>query len=188
MLFSPRQFLDGLLPDRPLGGSVTYFLICSATTAVINTVATLAFLTVPAGMALATGSIEAGMLVRILAIFVLAPLVVLPVLFVAGFFASVQIQHLFILLVAGAVSGGYIRHPARLLLLGGRARGGGLDTLGRHPCCFLQLLPACDGPEAGHKISTSRSLGAILMLTTLLLALATVLAVYDYGLIREAMR
>lgn len=101
VLFSPRQFFDGLPPDRSLGGSVTYFLICSATTAVINTVATLAFLTVPAGMALATGSIEAGMLVRILAIFVLAPLVVLPVLFVAGFFASVPIQHLFILLVAG---------------------------------------------------------------------------------------
>ena len=50
---------------------MTYFLICSATTAVINTVATLAFLTVTAGMALATGSIAAGMLVRILAIFVL---------------------------------------------------------------------------------------------------------------------
>ena len=78
-----------------------YFLICSAITAVINKLATLTFLVVPVGIALVTGSIEAGMLVRIVAIFVLASVVTLPVLFGASFVASVPIQHLFILLVAG---------------------------------------------------------------------------------------
>jgi hypothetical protein len=100
VLFSPRRFFDGLPPDGPLGAPVLYFLICSAITAVINTLATLAFLAVPAAIVLATGSLDARLLVSALAIFVFASLV-LPVLFVAGFFASVPIQHLFILLVAG---------------------------------------------------------------------------------------
>jgi hypothetical protein len=100
VLFSPRRCFDGLPPDGPLGAPVLYFLICSAITAVINTLATLAFLAVPAAIVLATGSLDARLLVSALAIFVFASLV-LPVLFVAGFFASVPIQHLFILLVAG---------------------------------------------------------------------------------------
>jgi hypothetical protein len=39
-----------------------------------------------------------------------------------------------------------------------------------------------------HGISTGKSLGATLMLTTLLLVLATFLAVYDYGLIQDIMK
>jgi len=39
-----------------------------------------------------------------------------------------------------------------------------------------------------HRISTARSLGPILILTTLLLALATVVAVYDYSIIREVIK
>src|SRR5215213_1787598 len=69
VLFSPQRFFDELPPDRPLGAPVLYFLICSAITAVINTVASLTFLAVPVGVSLATGSLDAGLLVRILAIF-----------------------------------------------------------------------------------------------------------------------
>jgi len=186
VLFSPRQFFDALQPDGPLGGAVTYFLVCSAITAVINTVATLAFLTVPAGMALATGSIGAGMLVRILAIFVLASLVVLPVLFVAGFFASVPIQHLFILLFAGRDQKGL---PATLRVscysVGAPVAVAWIPLVGI-PAVFYCFYLHATGLKRVHKISTGRSLGATLMLTTLLLVLATALAVYDYGLIREA--
>jgi hypothetical protein len=39
-----------------------------------------------------------------------------------------------------------------------------------------------------HRISTARSLGPILILTALLLALAAVVAAYDYSMIREAMK
>jgi hypothetical protein len=39
-----------------------------------------------------------------------------------------------------------------------------------------------------HGVSSGRSFGAILMLTTLLLVLAVTLVVYDYGLIQEAMK
>jgi hypothetical protein len=39
-----------------------------------------------------------------------------------------------------------------------------------------------------HRISTSRSLGASLILATLLLVLAAVVAVYDYSVIREAIK
>jgi hypothetical protein len=44
------------------------------------------------------------------------------------------------------------------------------------------------GLKRVHRISTGRSLGATLMLTTILLVLAIALAVYDYRLIQEAMR
>jgi hypothetical protein len=50
-------------------------------------------------------------------------------------------------------------------------------------CFYLHAT----GPKRVHRISTGRSLGVTLVLTTLLLVLATVLAVYDYGLIQEAM-
>jgi len=51
-------------------------------------------------------------------------------------------------------------------------------------CFYLHTI----GLKRVHRISTSRSLGAILILTTLLLMLATVVAVYDYSVIRQAMK
>jgi len=66
VLFSPQRFFDELPPDGPLGAPVLYFLICSAITAVINVVASLTFLAVPVGIALATGSLDAGQLVSVL--------------------------------------------------------------------------------------------------------------------------
>jgi hypothetical protein len=101
VLFSPQRFFDELPPDGPLGAPVLYFLICSSITTVINVVASLTFLAGPVGITLATGSLDTGLLIRVLTIFVFASLVALPILFVAGFFASVLILHAFIRLIAG---------------------------------------------------------------------------------------
>src|SRR5919112_4383751 len=106
VLFSPRRFFDALPPDGPLRAPVLYFLICSATTAVINVAAFLTFLAVPVGIALATGSSDAGLLLGILAAIVIASLVVLPVLFVAGFFVSVLVLHASIRLISGRAQKG----------------------------------------------------------------------------------
>ena len=188
VLFSPRRFFDGLPPDGPHGAPVIYFLICSAITAVINTVATLAFLAVPAGIALATGSLDAGMLVRILAIFVLASLIVVPLLFVAGFFLSVPIQHALILLVAGRNQKGlYATMRVSCYSVGAPVAVAWIPLAGI-PALFYCFYLHATGLKRVHKISTGRSLVATLMLTALLLVLTTALAIYDYGLIREAIK
>jgi hypothetical protein len=188
VLFSPRRFFDGLPPDGPLGAPVLYFLICSAITAVINTVATLAFLAVPAGMALATGSWDAELVVRLLAIFVLASLVAVPVLFVVGFFVSVPIQHLLILLVAGRDQKG-LSATLRVSCysVGAPVAVAWIPLAGILAIFYCFYLHAT-GLKRVHGISTGRSIGATLMLTTLLLVLAIALAVYDYNVIREAMK
>ena len=79
VLFSPQRFFDELPPDGPIGAPVLYFLICSSITTVINVVASLTFLAGPVGIALATGSLDTGLLIRVLTIFVFASLVALPV-------------------------------------------------------------------------------------------------------------
>src|SRR5918993_5762124 len=187
VLFSPRRFFDGLSPDGPLGAPVLYFLICSSITAIISTVASLAFLAVPVGIALATGSLEAGLLVGILAIFVFASLVVLPVLFVAGFFASVPIQHVFILLVAGRDQKGLSATLRVSCYSVGAPVAVAWMPLAAIPAVFYCFYLHATGLKRVHGISTGRSLGATLMLTVLLLALATALVVYDYRLIQEAL-
>ena len=78
VLFSPQRFFDELPPDGPLGAPALHFLICSAITAVINVVASLTFLAAPVGIALATGSLDAGLFVNVLTIFVFTALVALP--------------------------------------------------------------------------------------------------------------
>jgi hypothetical protein len=126
------------------------------------------------------------MLVRILAIFVLASLVVLPVLFVAGFFASVPIQHLFILLFTGRDQKGLTATlRVSCYSVGAPVAVAWIPLVGI-PAVFYCFYLHATGLKRVHKISIGRSLGATLMLTTLLLVLATALAVYDYGLIREA--
>jgi hypothetical protein len=188
VLFSPRRFFDALAPDRPLGAPVLYFLICSATTAVISTAATLASFAIPAGIALATGSIEAGLLFRLAAIFVLASLVVVPVLFVVGFFASVPIQHLFILLVAGQDQKGLAATlRVSCYSVGAPVAVAWIPLVGI-PAVFYCFYLHATGLKRVHEISTSRSLGATIMLTVLLLTLAVALAAYDYRLIQEAIK
>ena len=188
VLFSPQRFFDELPPDGQLGAPVLYFLICSAITAVINVVASLTFLAVPAGIALATGSLDVGLLITILTIFVFASLVALPALFVEGFFASVLILHALIRLIAGRDQKGL---PATLRVscyaVGAPVAVAWIPLAGILAvfyCLYLQII----GLKRVHRISTARSLGPILILTTLLLALAAVVAAYDYSLIREAMK
>jgi hypothetical protein len=188
VLFSPQRFFDELPPDGPLGAPVLYFLICSSITAVINVVASLTFLVVPVGIAVATGSLDAGPLFRVLTIFVFASLVVLPALFVAGFFASVLILHAFIRLIAGRDQRGL---PATLRVscyaVGAPVAVAWIPLAGILAvfyCFYLQTT----GLKRVHRISTTRSLGPILILTILLLALAALVVAYDYSLIRQAMK
>jgi len=188
VLFSPGRFFDALPPDRPLGAPVLYFLICSAITAVINTLATLAFLAVPVGITVATGSWDAGLILRLLTIFVFASLVVVPALFVAGFFASVPIQHLFILLVAGRDQKGFSATLRVSCYSVGAPVAVAWIPLAGFLAIFYCFYLHATGLKRVHGISTGRSIGATLMLTTLLLVLAVALAVYDYHLIQEAMR
>ena len=187
VLFSPRGFFDALTPGGSLRAPVLYFLVCSATTALINTVATLAFFAVSAGIALATGTSEAGLLLRVIVLFVLALLVVVPVLFVVGFFVSVPIQHALILLVAWRDQKGL---PATLRVSCysvGAPVAIAWIPLASIPAIFYCFYLHATGLKRVHGISTGRSLGATLTLTALLLALAVSLAVYDYRLIQEAM-
>ena len=188
VLFSPQRFFDELPPDGPLGAPVLYFLICSAITAVISVVASLTFLAVPVGIAVATGSLDAGLLIRVLTIFVLASLVVLPALFIAGFFASVLVLHAFVRLIAGRDQRGL---PATLRVscyaVGAPVAVAWIPLAGILAvfyCFYLHTI----GLKRVHRISTARSLGSTLILATLLLVLAAVVAVYDYSAIREAMK
>jgi hypothetical protein len=188
VLFSPQRFIDELPPDGPLGAPVLYFLICSAITAVISVVASLTFLAVPVGIAVATGSLDAGLLIRVLTIFVLASLVVLPALFIAGFFASVLVLHAFVRLIAGRYQRGL---PATLRVscyaVGAPVAVAWIPLAGILAvfyCFYLHTI----GLKRVHRISTARSLGSTLILATLLLVLAAVVAVYDYNAIREVMK
>ena len=188
VLFSPQRFFDELPPDGPLGAPVLYFLICSAITAVISVVASLTFFAVPVGIAVATGSLDAGLLIRVLTIFVLASLVVLPALFIAGFFASVLVLHAFVRLIAGRDQRGL---PATLRVscyaVGAPVAVAWIPLAGILAvfyCFYLHTI----GLKRVHRISTARSLGSTLILATLLLVLAAVVAVYDYNAIREVMK
>ena len=188
VLFSPRRFFDELPPDGPLGAPVLYFLICSSITAVINVAASLVFLAVPVGIAVATGSLNEGLLIRVLTIFVFASLVVLPALLVAGFFASVLILHAFIRLIAGRDQKGL---PATLRVscyaVGAPVAVAWIPLAGILALFYCFYLHTT-GLKRVHRISTARSLGPILILTTLLLVLAAVVAAHDYSMIRETMK
>ena len=188
VLFSPQRFFDELPPDRPLGAPVLYFLICSSITTVIDVVASLIFLAGPVGIALASGSLDTGLLIRVLTICVFASLVALPILFVAGFFASVLILHAFIRLIAGRDQKGL---PATLRVscyaVGAPVAVAWIPLAGILAVFYCFYLHTT-GLKRVHRISTARSLGPILILTALLLALAAVVAAYDYSMIREAMK
>jgi hypothetical protein len=188
VLFSPQRFFDELPPDGPLGAPVLYFLICSAITVVINVVASLTFLAVPVGIAVAAGSLDAGLLIRVLSVFVFASLVILPALFVAGFFASVFVLHAFIRIVAGRDQKGL---PATLRVscyaVGAPVAVAWIPLAGILAVFYCFYLHTT-GLKRVHRISTARSLVPILILATLLFVLATIVVIYDYSLIREAIK
>ena len=187
VLFTPRRFFDELPPDGPLGAPVLYFLICSAITAVINVAAIFTFFAVPVGVALATGSSDARLLLRILAVIVFASLIVLPVLFVAGFFVSVFVQHALIRLLAGRDQKGL---PATLRVscysVGAPVAVAWIPLAGILAVFYCFYLHTT-GLRRVHRISTTRSLEATVILVALLLTLTAVVAAYDYNMIRDAM-
>ncbi len=158
VLFSPQRFFDELAPDGPLGAPILYLLICSMITAVINVLASLTFLAVPTGISVATGSLDTGLLLRVLAIFLFASLVVLPVLFVAGFFVSVLILHTLIRLIAGRDQKGL---PATLRVscysVGAPVAVAWIPLAGILAVFYCFYLHAT-GLKRVHRISTSRSL------------------------------
>jgi hypothetical protein len=108
-------------------------------------------------------------------------------LFVVGFFLSVPLQHALIYLVAGRNQKGL---PATLRVscysVGAPVAVAWIPLAGI-PAIFYCLYLHATGLKRVHGISTGRSLWATLLLTVLLLALATALAVYDYRLIQEAL-
>ena len=187
VLFMPRRFFDELPPDGPLGAPVLYFLICSAITAVINVAAIFTFFAVPVGIALATGSSDAGLLLRTLAVIVFASLVVLPVLFVAGFFVSVFVQHALIRLVAGRDQKGLTATLRVSCYSVGAPVAVAWIPLAGILAVFYCFYLHTTGLRRVHRISTARSLEATVILVALLLTLAAVVTVYDYSMIRDAM-
>ncbi len=164
-----------------------YFLICSTLTAVINTAATVAFFAVPAGIALATGSVEAGLLLRLVAVFVAASLVVVPASFVVGFLLSVPLQHGLILRVAGRNQRGLLATLRVSCYSVGAPVAVAWIPLAGFLAVFYCLYLHATGLRRVHRISTGRSLVATLLLTVFLPALATALIIYDYRVIQRLM-
>ena len=117
----------------------------------------------------------------------LASLVVVPGLFVVGFFLSVPLQHALILLVAGRNQRGLSATLRVSCYSVGAPVAVAWIPLAGIAAVFYCLYLHATGLKRVHGISTGRSLGATLMLTVLLLALATVLVVYDYRLVQEVL-
>jgi hypothetical protein len=120
--------------------------------------------------------------------FVLTSLVVLPVLFIVGFFASVLLLHAFIRLIAGRDQRGL---PATLRVscyAVGAPVAVAWILLAGILAVFYAFYLQTNGLKRVHRISTVRSLGPVLMLATLLLVLAAVVGACDYSVIREAMK
>jgi len=113
--------------------------------------------------------------------------VVLPVLFVAGFFASVLIQHALIRLFAGRVQKGL---PATLRVscysVGAPVAVAWVPLAGILAFFYCFYLYTT-GLRRVHGISPGRTLGATVIFVALLLTLAAVVAFYDYTMIRETM-
>jgi hypothetical protein len=109
-------------------------------------------------------------------------------LFVAGFFASVFVLHAFIRIVAGRDQKGL---PATLRVscyaVGAPVAVAWIPLAGILAVfyCFY-LHTTC--LKRVHRTCTARSLVPILILATLLFVLATIVVIYDYSLIREAIK
>ena len=188
VLLCPQRFFDELPPDGPLGAPVLYFLICAAITTLINLIVGLAFLAAPVVFALAADSPNSGLLVTILAVFVLAFLVAFPVGFVALFFVSVLLEHAFIRLLAGGNQKGLLATVrASCYSVGAPVAVAWVPVVGLLAVFYCFYLHAT-GLKRVHRISSGTSLAAILILVVLSLILVAVVTLYDYNVIREAMQ
>jgi hypothetical protein len=187
VLLAPQRFFDELPPDGPLGAPVLYFLICTAITTLINLIVGLAFLAVPVVFALATDSQEAGLLRTILAVFVFAFLVALPLSFVALFFVSVLLEHALIRLLAeGNQKGLLATVRASCYSVGAPVAIAWVPVVGLLAVIYCFYLHAT-ALKRVHRISSGTSLAAILILVVLSLILVALVILYDYNVIREAM-
>ena len=180
VLLSPRRFFDDLAPDGPLWPPVIYFLICHLATTLINLVATAAIFAVPAVfLALADPKKMTPVVPIVLGVFVLVYLA-FSALVAVLFFASVLLQHAFVLLAAGREQRG-LRATLRLscYAVGAPIALGWVPVVGLLAVfyCFYLYATAL---KRVHGISTGTTLGAVLVPLALALALAALFVFFVY--------
>ena len=186
VLLSPRRFFDDLAPDGPLQPPVIYFLICHLATTIINLVATAAVFAVPAAfLALSDPKEMTPVVPFILGVFVLVYLA-FSALVAVLFFASVLLQHAFVLLAAGREQRG-LRATLRLscYAVGAPIALGWVPVVGLLAVfyCFYLYATAL---KRVHGISTGKTLGAVLIPLALSLALAALLVFFAYRAAQDA--
>ena len=175
VLLSPRRFFDELPPDGPLWPPVLYFLICYLATTLISLVATAALFAVPAILVAAANPSEARAatsgLLFFFVVFVLLALAFF-VLVAVLFFASVPLQHACVFLIAGRNQRG-LRATLRLscYAVGAPIALGWIPIVGFLAAfyCFYLYTTAL---RRVHGLSTSKTLGAILIPLAISLVLA----------------
>jgi hypothetical protein len=187
VLLSPRRFFDELPPDGPLWPPVLYFLICYLATTIISLVATVALFAVPATFVAVVDPPEARSAATALLIFVVFVILSLAffVLVAVLFFASVLLQHAFVLLTAGRDQRG-LRATLRLscYAVGAPIALGWIPIVGLLAVfyCFYLYTTAL---KRVHGISTGRTLGAILIPLVLSLVLAAFGIFFAYRAMQE---
>jgi hypothetical protein len=183
VLLSPRRFFDELPPDGPLWPPVLYFLICYLATTLISLVATASLFAVPAVFVAAANASEAraatsGLLVFFI-VFVLLSLAFFALVAVL-FFASVPLQHAFVILIAGRDQRG-LKATLRLscYAVGAPVALGWIPIVGLLAALYCLYLYTT-ALKRVHGISTRRTLGAILipLVISLILAAFCIFLVY----------
>jgi hypothetical protein len=186
VLLSPRRFFDELAPGGPLWPPVIYFLICHLATTLINLVATAAIFAVPAVSVLMAGPKEMTSVVPfILGVFVLVYLA-FSALVAVLFFASVLLQHAFVLLAAGREQRG-LRATLRLscYAVGAPIALGWVPVVGFLAAFFCFYLYAT-ALKRVHGISTGKTLGAVLVPLALSRVLAALFVFFAYRAAQDA--
>ena len=182
VLLSPRCFFDELAPDGPLWPPVLYFLICYLATTLISLVATAALFAVPAVFVAANPSEPRDATSGLLFYFLVFVLLSLAFFVLVGvlFFASVPLQHAFVILIAGRDQRG-LGATLRLscYAVGAPVALGWIPIVGLLATlyCFYLYTTAL---RRVHRISTRRTLGAILIPLAILIILAVFIIILAY--------
>jgi hypothetical protein len=187
VLLSPRRFFDWLPPDGPSGPPALYFLLCYLATTFVNALAALPVLAVPMIVFVTASPSEAWPFVMMMLVFFFAIVVVLPILTIAMFFVGVALQHVFVLLAAGRNQQG-LRATLRVSCYSI----GATVLLVWIPIVGILVVPYSwylytTGLRRVHGISTVRALIAVLIPTSLVLALMAVGTFYGYKTLRESL-
>jgi hypothetical protein len=180
VLLSPRRFFDDLAPDGPLWPPVIYFLICHLATTLINLAATATIFAVPAVfLELANPKEMTPVVPFVFGVFVLVYLA-FSALVAVLFFASVLLQHAFVLLAAGREQRG-LKATLRLscYAVGAPIALGWVPVVGLLAVfyCFYLYATAL---KRVHGISPGKTLGAVLIPLALSLALAALFVFFAY--------